>query len=306
MRALVTGASGFAGTYLCAALADAGDEVVRLSRSNGQDAMDPEQVLAAVAEAQPDAVFHLAAQAHVGRSWEDPGGTLNTNTTLTVNILEAVRAEAPEAAIVVASSGELYGAPEYLPVDESHPVRPQNPYAVSKATTDLLARFYFDAHGLRTVRARAFNHAGPGQDAAYAIASFTRQLAAGLAAGSDRVRIVTGNSDTRRDYTDVRDVVRAYRALALAGEPGEAYNVCSDQTASARELVAVLGEAAGIEIDHFVDPELVRAHEVMEIRGSFDKLRAATGWRPQIPLERTLADTVAWWRAQFTRPRQGA
>jgi GDP-4-dehydro-6-deoxy-D-mannose reductase len=148
------------------------------------------------------------------------------------------------------------------------------------------------------VRPRAFNHAGPGQPPLYALASFTRQVAAGLEAGDEPIRIVTGNPDARRDFTDVRDVVRAYRLLAELGDPG-IFNVCSGRSASARELLAALAEVAGVEIDHQVDPALVRAHEVMEIRGSAGKLRAATGWEPEIPLETTLADTVAWWREEI-------
>ena len=139
--------------------------------------------------------------------------------------------------MVAVASGEVYGPPASLPVDESAPLRPQNPYAVSKASADLLAGFYADAHGLRVIRARPFNHAGPGQEPTYAIASFARQAAAGAE------RIVTGNPDTRRDYTDVRDVVRAYRLLAERAEPG-IYNVCSGRTASAGELVAMLGRDA--------------------------------------------------------------
>ena len=141
---------------------------------------------------------------------------------------------------MVAASSELYGPPAQLPVDESAPLRPQNPYAVSKAGADLLAGFFADAHGLRVVRARAFNHAGPGQEPIYAIASFTRQIAAGIVAGEETVRVVTGNPDARRDYTDVRDVVRAYRELADSAEPG-VYNVCSGRPASAAELLAALG-----------------------------------------------------------------
>jgi GDP-4-dehydro-6-deoxy-D-mannose reductase len=252
-------------------------------------------VRAAVRDAEPEAVYHLAARAHVGESWREPEAYLRDNLAMTLHLLEAVRAEAPEAAVVVVGSSELYGPPATLPVDESAPLRPQNPYAVSKASADLLAGFYADAHGLRIVRARAFNHAGPGQEPIYAIASFARQLAAGLEAGEDPVRVVTGNPAARRDYTDVRDVVRAYRLLAEAGEPAVA-NVCSGRSVAARELLAALGRAAGVEIDHFVDERLVRAHEVMEVRGSAERLRAATGWQPEIPLERTLADTVAWWR----------
>jgi GDP-4-dehydro-6-deoxy-D-mannose reductase len=208
------------------------------------------------------------------------------------------------AVVVAVSSGEVYGPPESLPVDEDAQLRPQNPYAVSKAAGDLLAGFYADAHGLRVVRPRPFNHAGPGQPPLYAIASFARQVAAGLEAGDDPIRLVTGNPDARRDYTDVRDVVRAYRLLAEAGEPG-VFNVCTGRSASARDLLGALRRISGVEIEHVVDPRLVRAHEVIEIRGSAERLRAATGWEPRIALETTLADTVDWWRAEIRAGRGG-
>ncbi len=154
------------------------------------------------------------------------------------------------------------------------------------------------------IRARPFNHAGPGQQPTYAIASFARQVAGALEAGENPVRVVTGNPDTRRDYTDVRDVVRAYRLLAERAEPG-IYNVCSGRTASASELVAMLAEAAGVRVEHEVDPALLRPHEVMELRGANDALATATGWEPEIPLARTLADTVAWWREEIRAGRAG-
>jgi GDP-4-dehydro-6-deoxy-D-mannose reductase len=203
------------------------------------------------------------------------------------------------------SSGEVYGPPARLPVDETAELRPQNPYAVSKAHVDLLAGFYADAHALRVVRPRAFNHAGPGQEPRYAIASFARQVAGGLEAGDDPVSVVTGNPDARRDFTDVRDVVRAYRLLALRGEPG-VFNVCSGRTASAAELVAMLERVAGVAIEHAVDESLVRGHEVMEIRGDAGRLHGATGWAPEIGLERTLTDTVEWWRAELRAGRADA
>ena len=147
--------------------------------------------------------------------------------------------------MISVGSGEEYGPPESVPTTEDAPLRPQNPYAVSKASSGLLARFYADAHGLRVIHARAFNHAGPGQEAIYAIANFARQFAEGLDAGEDPVRVVTGSPDTRRDFTDVRDVVQAYRALAERAEPGT-YNVCSGVSRSARELVAALADVAGV------------------------------------------------------------
>jgi GDP-4-dehydro-6-deoxy-D-mannose reductase len=262
------------------------------------DLRDPDATLAAVRDARPEVVYHLAALAHVGRSWQDPAATLRDNQAMSVAVLEAVRAAAPDAVVVAVSSGEVYGPPSTLPVDESALLRPQNPYAVSKAATDLLAGFYADAHRLRVIRPRAFNHAGPGQEPMYAIASFSRQAAEAAERGEDPIVFRTGNPDTRRDYTDVRDVVRAYRLLAERAEPG-IYNVCSGRSTSAREILELLARAAGAGLDHRIDPALVRAHEVMEVRGDPARLKAVTGWEPEIPLERTLADTVEWWRAQL-------
>jgi GDP-4-dehydro-6-deoxy-D-mannose reductase len=310
---VITGASGFAGRHLAAACEEAGDNVVGLSRrtnaahSHSQarasalisvDLRDAGAARAAIAAARPEVVYHLAGRAHVGDSWRDPAGTLHDNVAIALNVLEAVRAEAPEAKVVAVASSEVYGPPARLPVDESSPLRPQNPYAVSKAAVDLLAGFYADSHGLHVIRARSFNHAGPGQEPTYAIASFARQVAAAVEAGADPVRIVTGNASTRRDYTDVRDVVRAYRLLAERAEPGT-YNICSGRTSSAGELIAELADIAGVALEHVVDPELVRPNEVQELRGSYAALRAATGWQPELPLRRTLADTLAWWRAEL-------
>ena len=297
MRALVTGGSGFAGGWLAEHCRAAGDDVTALSSADC-DLRDAAAARDAVEAAAPDVVYHLAAQAHVGRSWEDPAGTLNGNLAIALNVFEAVRVAAPSAVLVAVASGELYGPPESLPVTESAPLRPQNPYAVSKASADLLAGFYADAHRLKVVRPRPFNHSGPRQDPMYAIASFAKQTARGLVDGAGAgggVVIRTGNPDTRRDYTDVRDVVRAYRLLAERGEPG-VFNVCSGRTASAAELVQALGRVTGAEVIHDIDAGLVRGHEVMEVRGSADRLEKVTGWTPEIPLEQTLLDTVSWWR----------
>jgi GDP-4-dehydro-6-deoxy-D-mannose reductase len=304
-RALITGAFGFAGRHLSRACREAGDEVAELGHATGElraDLTDAAAARAVVADVRPDVVYHLAARAHVGRSWSEPAPTLLDNSAITLNLLEAVRSQAPVAVVVVASSGELYGPPESLPVDERAPLRPQNPYAVSKAAGDLLGGFYADAHGLRVVRARAFNHAGPGQAPAYSLASFTRQVAGGIESAAHPVRVVTGNPRTRRDYTDVRDVARAYRALAENARPG-IFNVCSGRSVSAEEALAAIASACDVRIEHRVDDSLVRAHEVMEIRGSYDHLHAATGWRPQIPLESTLLAMVDHWREELRAGR---
>jgi GDP-4-dehydro-6-deoxy-D-mannose reductase len=234
----------------------------------------------------------------VAASWRDPATPLVENPTATLHLLEAVRTHAPAAKVVAVGSGEVYGPPATLPVGEDAPLRPQNPYAVSKAAADLLAAMYADAHDLPVIRVRAFNHAGPGQGDAYVVATLCKQVAAGLLAGEDPIPLVTGSPEPRRDFTDVRDVARAYRLLAASAPPG-AYNVCSGTATSVAELIGMLVDVADRDIDHTVDPARVRAHEVAEIRGSHERLTRATGWQPEIPLAATLADTVAWWRERL-------
>ena len=288
--AFVTGGSGFVGHHL---LAELGGGAVAPSREK-LDLLDGDAVRRALADARPECVFHLAAHASVARSWEDPAGVLRDNVAMTVNVLEALRQEAPDAVAVVMSSGEIYGPPERLPVDESALLRPQNPYAVSKAACDLLAGQYADAHGLRVLRMRAFNQAGPGQSDDYVVGTVTRQVAEAEAAGGGVVR--TGNPDVARDYTDVRDTVRAY--VAALDVPAQAYNVCCGRSTTVREIVEHARRAARVEISHEVDPARVRAHDVPEVRGSAAALAEASGWSPAIPLEQTVADALDYWRAR--------
>ncbi|HVE67885.1 MAG TPA: GDP-mannose 4,6-dehydratase [Solirubrobacteraceae bacterium] len=308
----MTGAGGFAGGHLARACVEAGDDVVALSRSADEpategaraiavDLMDRDAAARAVADAAPDVVFHLAAQASVPASWAAPGDTLRLNLAMTQHLLDAVRAHAPGARVVAVGSGEVYGPPAQLPVGEDAPLRPQNPYAVSKAAADLLAGMYADAHGLEVVRARPFNHAGPGQTDEYVVATLARQAAEGAGDGAGPLRIVTGNPAPRRDFTDVRAVADAYRRLASRDVAPGAYNVCSGHAVSVAELIELLGRVTGREIAHEIDPARVRAHEVMEIRGDPTRLRDATGWEPAIPLETTLADAVTWWRERRGR-----
>jgi GDP-4-dehydro-6-deoxy-D-mannose reductase len=310
VRSLVTGASGFAGTWLCRACAAAGDEVIALSRDGiapaecgrrvAVDLRDGDAVTVALRDSAPDVVYHLAALSSVGRSWERPAQTLGENVATAVNVLEAVRSAAPDARLVWVSSCEVYGAPSQLPTREDAPLRPANPYAVSKATGELLTGVYASAYGLDIVRVRPFSHSGPGQRPIFLLSSLARQAAGGRAAGVQRLEIVTGNPATRRDFTDVRDVVRAYRLLAEGAQPGM-YNVCSSVSVSAAEQVQLLAELlAPIVVEHTVDPARVRASEVMELRGSHARLTAATGWEPEIPLRQTMADTIAWWEHELT------
>jgi len=318
VRALITGASGFAGSWLCRECAGAGDDVVAVSRRGtvpdgcgrgaAVDLRDAAAVRDLMRSARPDVVYHLAALTSVGRSWEEPAQTLTENAQTTVGVLDALRALSGGVRVVWVSSCEVYGEPATLPAPEDAPLRPANPYAVSKASAELLARVYADAHGLDIVVARPFSHSGPGQLPIFLLSNLACQAAAGRREGVDRLEVVTGNPDTRRDFTDVRDVVRAYRLLGTAelGSAGSAggasdhgtpvFNVSSGASISARDQVALLSELmAPMAIELAVDPGRVRAHEVMDLRGDPSRLTAATGWRPRIPLRQTMLDTIAWW-----------
>ncbi len=263
------------------------------------DLRDGGAVIEAVRAVAPSTVYHLAALSSVRRSWEAPAETLSANIVTAVNLLEAVRCEAPGARVVWVSSCEVYGDPDVLPTPEQAPLRPANPYAVSKASGELLANVYARSHGLDIVRVRPFSHSGPGQMPIFIQASLARQAAVGRRAGVAHLRIVTGNGDTRRDFTDVRDVVRAYRRLAELA-PAGVYNVSSGVSVSAAEQVALLAElVAPIRVEHAVDPSRVRANEVMDLRGDHSRLTAVTGWEPQIPLRQTMADAIAWWEREL-------
>jgi GDP-4-dehydro-6-deoxy-D-mannose reductase len=297
---LVTGGGGFAGRHLVALLRDRGEDPVAPSRTE-LDLLDPAAVREAVREQKPSTVYHLAALASVGRSWEAPGEVLSTNLAMTLHLLDAVALEAPEAAVLVAGSGEVYGTPDRLPVTEDALLRPQNPYAVSKAACDLLGGQYADAWGLRVVRTRAFNHAGPGQSDQYVVGTLTRQVAEAEASGRDEVVLRTGDVDSARDFTDVRDVVRAYVG-AVSLEPGP-YNVCSGRSVPVRRLIELLAEHARVEVRQELDPARLRPHDPPEIRGSAERLKGATGWEPEIPLERTVGDALEAWREQVAAGR---
>ncbi len=314
MRVLITGVSGFVGRHLAASLGETDDEVVGLGRRPPDDPLrsrlhdfvvadlgDAEMTLRAVRAVRPDLVFHLAAQASVEASWRSPGDTVAGNVASSVNLLEAIRREAPDARVLVSCSGEEYGpvADERLPVVETEPLRPQNPYAVSKAAVDLLAGFYADAHCLAVMRTRAFNHCGPGQSDAYVVGALASQIAAAEAAGGGLAELRTGDLRPRRDFTDVRDVVRAYRLAVELAPPGE-YNVCSGRSIPIADILATLARHARVEVEVHPDPERQRKHEVMDVRGSHEKLTDVTGWEPRIPLERTLVDTLDWWRLELS------
>jgi GDP-4-dehydro-6-deoxy-D-mannose reductase len=233
------------------------------------------------------------------RSWEDPRSIIQQNVVSTLNVLEAVRRHTPTTRVLIACSGQEYGPPRALPITEDHPLRPQNPYAASKASADLLAGFYSDAHDLDVLRMRAFNHAGPGQTNRYLVSRVAHRIVEGETSSENgRVEIAAGHPDVRRDFTDVRDVVRAYRMALDVADPG-AYNVCSNRAVTSAEILAGLATHSPLEVQQLADSSRERDHEIVEVRGSYDRLSAATGWQPEIALEQTLRDTLDWWRAEL-------
>lgn len=308
---LVTGASGFVGPWLLAALAERGwgpitalgeppvDPVPALPAVTWRsgDVRDPAALDALVAEVRPAVVFHLAAQASVAASLEDPGATFEVNALGTLRLLDALRRHAPLARTLLVSSAEVYGQRSGRLGEELAPA-PANPYAASKAAAEQVACAFARAYGLAVVMARPFNHTGPGQSARFAPGAFARQIAL-IEAGRQAPVIRVGNLEARRDFLDVRDVVRAYLALAERGEPGRAYNVCRGEAVALQAILDGLLAHAKVGIDVEPDPALMRPSDVPELVGEPAALRAATGWTPTIPLEVTLADLLADWRRRI-------
>ena len=249
-------------------------------------------------EVRPDLIFHLAAVSSVAASWADPANMLRVNAGGFIQLVEALRVEAPTARVVVIGSGEQYGLvrPEENPVSEETLPRPANPYAVSKVAQDLYAFQYHRAYGLDLVRVRAFNHFGPGQSPDFVLASFARQIAQ-MEAGQVASTLLVGNLSSQRDFLPVSDVARAYVALAERGRAGEAYNVGSGVARSIESLLQALLGLARVTVDVRVDPSRMRPVDVPVICADTSKLRRDTGWLPSAPLEDTLRVTLDYWRA---------
>ena len=294
MKAFVTGGTGFVGQWLVAHLLDAGDEVVVADKE--LEITDEAAVRAAIGDAHPDAVYHLAAQAHVGESWEAPLRTFSINAGGTLCVLEAARALRPLPSVVLLSSAEAYGVvdPARLPVGEDTPLRPVTPYAASKAAAELLGLQAALGSKLPVVRVRQFNMIGPGQSPSFLVAALAQRLARAERDGADHIMV--GNLSPRRDFVDVRDAVRAYRLLAERGEPGEVYNVCTGNDIAAEDIAHRLMELVGLDLRLVTDPALARPVDVPRMLGDPARLRAATGWSPVMGLDETLRDVLAYWR----------
>ena len=297
MRAFVTGGAGFVGRHLSDHLEAMGDQVTSVDQE--VNVADPEAIAAAVAEARPEAIYHLAALSHVGESWEFPAEVLRVNVIGTAGVLAAARALPEPPVVLVISSAEVYGSvtPEELPIDESAPVRPVSPYAGSKAAAEQLALQAWRGHGQPVVVVRPFNHIGPGQAPTFAVSALAKRIVEAQHAGSSTVPV--GALSARRDFTDVRDVVRAYRLLVVDGVAGETYNVCSGQDVAVGDVAERLCKLAGADVELVSDPSLLRAVDLPVLRGSARRLFEATGWRPEIPLDATLADVLAFWRERI-------
>ena len=292
MRALITGSAGFVGTALSEHLRSEGDEVVSLDRATGVDITDRTALFTAVAESEADVVYHLAAQAHVPTAWDDPYGTLHCNVEGTMNVLNAAH-EAEVPRVIVASSADVYGTidPELLPVKETTTPRPNNPYAASKLAAEAFAIQSFYGRNQEVVCLRAFNQFGPGQRPDFVCAGFAHQIA--RAEHTNDTKIEVGRLDVRRDFSDVRDVARAYRLAALHGRPGAIYNVCSGVDRSIEEVGLGLAAMSSADIRFVQREDLLRPVDTPVVRGDASAITADTGWTPEIPFATTLEDVLA-------------
>jgi GDP-4-dehydro-6-deoxy-D-mannose reductase len=297
VRAYLTGGEGFVGGFLAAHLHAAGDEVV-LS-SPGVDVTDGPAVRRDLMAAAPEVIYHLAALTHVGASWDDPAETMRVNAIGTVTVLEAAWRCEPAPAVVLVSSAEVYGPGDGSLVSEAASLRPTSPYAASKVAAEFAGLQAHLGRGLGVVRARPFNHVGAGQSDAFVVSALARRIAAAERAGGGEVQV--GNLSSLRDFTDVRDVVRAYRLLAEAGVPGEVYNVCSGEAVEIAEVARKLCALVDVDVELVTDAALYRPADVPVLRGDNARISELTGWKPEISLDDTLVDVLEWWRAKLGR-----
>jgi len=296
VRSLITGGRGFVGTWLADHLRNSGDDVVQIDQE--VEITDPGALLAAVSEAAPDAIYHLAAITHVGQSWDEPLRVLEVNVLGTAALLAAARECASNPRVLVTSSAEVYGAitdPSQLPLTEDSPTLPLSPYAASKLAAEAVCTQAWLGHGQHVVMVRPFNHIGPGQSPNFAVSALSKRIVDAERSGAGEIPV--GNLSARRDFTDVRDVVRSYRMLVESGAPGAVYNMCSGRDVSIQEIADRLLAAAGSSVRLVPDPALMRPVEVPVLRGDPTRLTSATGWVPELSLDQTLVDVLEYWRA---------
>jgi GDP-4-dehydro-6-deoxy-D-mannose reductase len=302
MKALITGSGGFVGGYLTEHLSASGDEVICSDVSlGGPDLLDPDGLTTLISDTRPDLVYHLAGQADVKKSWESPLRTFRVNAEGTFNLLLACQKSDVKRVLCV-SSAEVYGQIQEsdLPISETQPMNPTNPYATSKSAAELICK-QFNSQGLEIMRVRAFNHFGPGQRENFVAAALAKRMI--LAEQNGESEIIVGNLNAIRDFTDVRDVVRAYRLILLKGEGGNVYNVCSGTGRRVQDLAATLLSFINSELELKIDPKLYRPADTPSIIGDYTRLHKQTGWDPRIEFEQTIKDIITSTRDILTKER---
>jgi GDP-4-dehydro-6-deoxy-D-mannose reductase len=319
LRAFITGLAGFAGSHLADyLLAHTSDQVYGVSLPTDStrnlthildrvtlslaDLADYDTVRALLSELRPDIIFHLAAQASVGRSWADPATTLVNNITAQVNMLRAVTELGLAPRILIIGSADEYGLvrPDEVPVDEDTPLRPLNPYAVSKLTQDYLGLQYYLSHKLPIMRVRPFNHIGPRQGPGFVVPDFAKQIAE-IEAGLREPVLHVGNLSAQRDFADVRDVVRAYYLAITLGQPGEVYNIGAGQGHTIQNILDRMLKLSRVTFAVEQDPERMRPSDIPVMVCDSHKLAQATGWAPTFTLDQSLNDVLDYWRESVRR-----
>lgn len=303
-RALITGSEGFVARTLCAHLSGEGFEVLGCDLAVPDsasdrlqcDITDEGQVQALFQWAgECDYLFHLAAMASVSQSLKGPASCMRANAEGTVLLCEGMKRSMPEARLLFVGSAEVYGRPDYLPMDESHPLNPANPYAISKMAGEFYCRYMNTGRDLDVVMMRPFNHSGPGQSSRFVLSSFARQIAE-IEKGQHEPVLRVGNLAARRDFCHVKDVVRAYLQVVLSAKSGEVYNVCSGEAYEIREALEMLRTKSTAEFSIERDPERYRPVDVPELRGSYAKIREEIGWEPELSFDKLLEDLLTYWR----------
>jgi GDP-4-dehydro-6-deoxy-D-mannose reductase len=303
---LLIGAGGFVGSHVRVAAEAAGARVVAADRSGRPgarcDLLDATSVASCIEAAAPDLLVNMAGAASVAASWGGAGDALEVNARGVENLLEAVAELAPEAHVLCVSSAQVYGEPGVgsLPFGEEAALAPVTPYGESKAAMEAVCERFASERGMPIAVVRAFNMIGPGQEAPYAAAGFAREIAAAELAGADRVALAVGNPGAARDFTDVRDAARAFVEISLAQLTGT-YNLCSGRAVSLADLIAELAAATALPVSSQPDPSLRRPADPAVTYGDPNRLRRAIGWAPEIPLSKTVADLLDWWRARLAR-----
>ena len=313
MRVFITGATGFAGSHLVDLLVAQGCEVFALVRDLSRpirsdviplhgDLTDLPSLETAVRQAAPDVIYHLGGQADVGLSWEKVALTLSINTLGTVNLLETVVAWGGQPRIVIVTTGDMYGVqpPEVMPLTEQSVPQAYHPYGVSKIATSQLIALYVRRYQLDIIEARPFNHIGPRQSLGFVVPDFASQIAS-IKFGRQAPTMMVGNLKAQRDFTDVRDMVRAYWLLAEQGQAGEVYLICSGQPVTVHYLLNTLAELGGVDLQIEYDPTRMRPSDTPLLYGSASKIRKHVGWQPNVHLRQSLQDVLQEWEEKLER-----